>query len=253
MDNRRGELTGRVAVVTGGGRNIGRTIALTLAQSGAAIVVNVRSNRAEAEEVVGKIKAMGGDAIAVVADVSKRDAVEKMAAEVAKRFDHVDFLVNNAALRREKRFDQMTYADWREVMDITIDGAFHCVQAFLPRLKASDAGAVVNIGGLSANTGAKDRAHVVTAKAALVGLTHALAHDLAEYKITVNLVSPGLVGTQRPPGTPEPSHHLIHAALLGHRGKPEDIANAVYYFCSPGARFVTGQQLHVNGGCFFGF
>src|SRR6202007_1849212 len=103
------------------------------------------------------------------------------------------------------------YADWREVMDITVDGAFHCVKAFLPQLKASPASAIVNIGGLSANTGAKDRAHVVTAKAALVGFTRALAHDLAEYGITVNLVSPGLIGTQRPAGAPEPSHHLLHA------------------------------------------
>jgi 3-oxoacyl-[acyl-carrier protein] reductase len=146
----------------------------------------------------------------------------------------------------------MTYKDWREVMDITLDGAFHCVKAFLPQLKKSKTGAIINIGGLSANTGATERAHVVTAKAALVGFTRALAHDLAEYRITVNLVSPGLIGTRRPTGSKEPSHHLVHAALLGARGRPEDIASAVHYLCSPGARFVTGQQIHVNGGCFFG-
>jgi 3-oxoacyl-[acyl-carrier protein] reductase len=245
------ELTGRVAMVTGAGRNIGRMIAVTLATAGCAIAVNVRSNKKEAEAVVKEIDAKGGKAAAFVADVADATAVERMAGAVAAHFGHVDFLINNAAKRAEKPFEQMTFADWREVMGIALDGPFHCVKAFLPQLKASSAGAIVNIGGLSANTGAKHRAHVVAAKAGLIGLTRALAHDLADYGITVNLVAPGLIGTERPPGTPEPHHHTMYAALLGHRGKPEDIAHAVRYLCGPGARFVTGQQIHVNGGCYF--
>ena len=252
MTGTSGELDGRVAVVTGAGRNIGREIALTLAAQGAAIVVNVRSNKAEAEGVVKDIQRQGGKAMSVIGDVADPAAVDRMAGEVAKHFGQVDFLINNAALRRETQFEQMTLEDWREVMGITLDGAFHCVRAFLPQLKASSMGAVVNVGGLSANTGAKGRAHVVTAKAGLVGLTRALAHDLAQYRITVNLVSPGMIATERDPDAPEPSHHLIHAALLGESGAPSDIANAVRYLCSPGARFITGQQLHVNGGCYFG-
>jgi 3-oxoacyl-[acyl-carrier protein] reductase len=246
------ELAGRVAMVTGGGRNIGRMIALTLAESGAAIAVNARSNKEEAQSVVKEIEAKGGKAAAFMADISDPASVDKMASNVAAHFGHIDFLVNNAALRAEKPFEEMTYADWRYVMGITLDGPFHCVKAFLPQLKQSSTGAIVNIGGLSADTGARDRAHVVAAKAGLVGFTRALAHDLSEFGITANLVSPGLIGTRRPAGTPEPHHHTIHSALLGHRGKPEDIAYAVRYLCGPGARFVTGQQIHVNGGSYFG-
>ena len=251
MTETSGELTGRVAMVTGAGRNIGRMIALTLAAAGCAIAVNVRSNKRQADAVVKEIQEKGGRAAAFIADVADVAAVDKMAAAVAARFGRLDFLINNAAVRAEKPFEQMTFADWREVMGIALDGPFHCVKAFLPQLKASSAGAIVNIGGLSANTGAKHRAHVVAAKAGLVGFTRALAHDLADYGITVNLVVPGLIGTERPAGAPEPHHHTIYTALLGHRGKPGDVAEAVRYFCGPGARFVTGQQLHVNGGSYF--
>ena len=118
----------------------------------------------------------------------------------------------------------MDYAEWREILDVTLDGAFHCVKACLPALRKSGAGTIVNIGGLSAHTGAKDRAHVVTAKAGIVGFTRALAHDLASDGITVNCVVPGLIGTPRPKDRPEPAHHLTHQTITGARGRPEDIA-----------------------------
>src|SRR5688572_21887086 len=149
------ELQGRVAIVTGAGRNIGRAIARELAQAGAAVVVNARSNKAEAEAVTQEIESAGGKALAVLADVADASAVQQMAAAAVARFGRIDMLVNNAALRAEKPFDDMTYADWRRILDVTIDGAFHCVKACLPHLKASDAGAIVNIGGLSAHTGSK--------------------------------------------------------------------------------------------------
>jgi 3-oxoacyl-[acyl-carrier protein] reductase len=244
------ELAGRVALVTGGGRNIGRAIALALATGGAGIAVNVRSNKAEAESVVQEIEAHGGRAMAVVADVADAAAVGAMVAAVAARFGRIDHLINNAALRREKSLDQMSYAEWREVMSVTLDGVFHCVKACLPHLRASGAGAIVNIGGLSAYTGSKRRAHVVTAKAGLIGLTRALAHDLADDHITSNLVSPGLIGTPR--AGPEPQHHLVHSTLTGERGAPEEIAHAVRFLCGPGARYITGQQIHVNGGAYLG-
>jgi 3-oxoacyl-[acyl-carrier protein] reductase len=244
------ELSGRVAVVTGAGRNIGRAIALALAEGGAGVAVNVRGNTAEAEAVVKEISATGGKARAFIADVADAAAVEKMVAGVVAHFGRVDCLVNNAALRREKPLDEMTYAEWREVMNVTLDSVFHCVKACLPQLKASGAGAIVNIGGLSAYTGSKRRAHVVTAKAGLIGFTRALAHDLANDRITANLVSPGLIGTPR--SGPEPQHHLVHSTLTGERGAPEEIAHAVRFLCGPGARYITGQQIHVNGGAFMG-
>src|ERR1700738_2790850 len=193
------ELSGKVAIVTGAGRNIGRAIALALAEGGASIMVNARSNRAEADAVARESEFLGGKALVQLGAVADAVDVRAMVDAALNHFGRIDILVNNAALRREKPFAEMSYSEWREILDVTLDGTFHCVKACLPALRKSGAGAIVNIGGLSAHTGAKNRAHVVTAKAGLVGLTRALAHDLASDGITVNCVVPGLIGTPRPP------------------------------------------------------
>jgi 3-oxoacyl-[acyl-carrier protein] reductase len=246
------ELAGKVAIVTGSGRNIGRAIALALAADGASVLVNARSNRAEADAVAREIEAAGHKAIVHIGDVADAAQVQAMAEMAVKQFGRIDILVNNAALRREKPFAEMSYAEWREIMNVTLDGAFHCVKACLPHLKRSGGGTIVNIGGLSAHTGAKDRAHVVTAKAGIVGFTRALAHDLASDGITVNCVVPGLIGTPRAKDKPEPAHHLIHQTITGERGRPEDVAAAVRFLCGPGARYVNGQAIHSNGGAYLG-
>jgi 3-oxoacyl-[acyl-carrier protein] reductase len=246
------ELIGKVAIVTGAGRNIGRAIALALAADGASVVVNVRSNRAEAEAVAREVEARGAKALVHVGDVADAAAVQAMADAATKQFGRIDILVNNAALRREKPFTEMSYAEWREIMDVTLDGTFHCVKACLPHLRKSGTGSIVNIGGLSAHTGARDRAHVVTAKAGIVGFTRALAHDLASDGITVNCVVPGLIGTPRPKDRPEPAHHLTHQTITGERGRPEDVAAAVRFLCSPSARYINGQAIHANGGAYLG-
>ncbi len=199
------ELDGRVAIVTGAGRNIGHAIALALAHGGAAVVVNGKSDKAQVDAVVREIEAGGGKALGYLADVADVGAVNAMIEVAVARFGRIDYLINNAAMRREQPLEQMTPASWREVMAVTLDGQFYCVLACLPHLKDSGAGAIVNIGGLSAYTGSKGRAHVVTAKAGLIGLTRALATDLAEHKVTVNLVSPGLIG--RPPRA-VPNRHI---------------------------------------------
>jgi 3-oxoacyl-[acyl-carrier protein] reductase len=244
------DLAGRVAIVTGSGRNIGRAIALALAGDGASVVVNARSNQKEADNVAHEIERGGGQAIAVTGDVADATAVQKIANAALPRFGRIDILINNAAIRREKPLDQLSYDDWREVLGVILDGAFHCVKACLPALKQSGAGAIVNIGGMSAHTGSQNRAHVVTAKSGLAGLTRALAHDLAADNVTVNLVSPGLIGTHRAAGSPEPQHHAIHRTLTGLRGAPEDIAGIVRFLCGPQARYITGQTIHANGGAF---
>jgi 3-oxoacyl-[acyl-carrier protein] reductase len=250
--NKRNQLSGRVAVVTGAGRNIGRAIALALAAGGAAVIVNARSNAQEAQAVAREIEGKGGRALAWLADVADTEAVETMMAAAVDRFGRIDLLINNAALRREQPLGEMTFAEWREILGVILDGAFHCVKAALPQLRASGAGAIVNIGGLSAHTGAKHRAHVVTAKAGLVGFTRALAHDLAADGITVNCVAPGLIDTPRASGAPEPAHHRLHGTLTGNRGAPEDIAATVRFLCGPDARYIMGQTFHVNGGAFLG-
>jgi 3-oxoacyl-[acyl-carrier protein] reductase len=245
------ELSGRVALVTGAGRNIGRAMAKALAAGGAAVVVNVRSNKAEGEAVASEIVSAGGKAIVVVADVADKAAVQAMVMDAGQRFGRIDYLINNAALRQERAFETLSFEEWRSVLSVTLDGAFHCAKACLPYLKASGAGAVINIGGLSAHTGSKHRAHVTTAKLGLVGFTRGLAHDLAEHKVTVNLVAPGTIDTRRDAAAVKPAHHLINNTLTGDRGTPDDVAAMVRFLCGPGARYVTGQTIHVNGGAYF--
>lgn len=245
------ELAGKVAVVTGAGRNIGRAIALTFAAAGASVVVNVRANKAEADKVVSEIGSAGGKAVAVLGDIGAAKVAEAIAAAALTSFGRIDILVNNAALRREKPITEMSYADWREVMDVTLDGAFHCVKACLPALR-KQGGTIINIGGMSAHIGSKHRAHVMTAKAALVGFSRALAHDLANDGITANCVVPGAIDTSRPETSPKPAHHLTHGTITGERGKPEDVAAMVRFLAGPGARSVTGQTLHVNAGAYLG-
>ncbi len=245
------ELAGKVAIVTGAGRNIGRAIALHLAAAGSAVVVNARSNRAEADAVAAEIKAAGGKAIAVLADVADAAAVEAMAQAALKAFGRIDILVNNASLRREKPIDEMSYAEWREIMDATLDSAFHGVHACLPAMK-KNGGTIINIGGMSAHIGSKGRAHVMTAKAGLVGFTRALAHDLGAHHITANCVVPGAIHTTRPRSSLNPAHHLTHGTITGEPGKPDDVAAMVRLLAGPGGRNVTGQTIHVNGGAFLG-
>jgi 3-oxoacyl-[acyl-carrier protein] reductase len=241
------ELDGKVALVTGGARNIGRAIALDLSDGGAAVAIVVRSNSAGASEVVREIEARGGQAIAIRADITDPAAVKRAVDTTVERFTRLDILVNNAGIRPESPLEQLSLETWRQVMAVTLEGPLLLVQAALTALENSQ-GTIVNIGGMTAYTGAARRAHVVTAKAGLDGLTKALAVELAERAITVNLVAPGLIDTKR--DGPEPDHRKTRTTPLGRRGRPEDVAAAVRYLAGPGARYLTGQTIHVNGGVF---
>ena len=232
------ELQGRVALVTGSGRNIGRAIALSLADAGASLVLNSRSSRNEIDAVAAQT---GG--LAILADVSDEEAVERMVAQALERFGRIDILVNCAANRAVEPIESIDAKRWREVTSVILDGAWFCARACLEPLKKSDMGAIVNIGGLSAHTGATGRPHVIAAKEGLVGLTRALAHDLAPHNVTVNCVVPGLIETVRT--SPSANHK---ESPLGRRGKPEEVAATVRFLVGPGARYITGQTVHVSGG-----
>jgi 3-oxoacyl-[acyl-carrier protein] reductase len=245
------ELEGSVALVTGAARNIGREIALDLARAGAAVVVNAKASGEEARAVAAEIEATGGRAAAILADVTDQGAVARMIAETIERFGRLDVLVNNAAAPRDEApAGELSFTKWRAVLAVVLDGTFLCTQAAFPYLRASGHGAVVNIGGLTGHTGAKNRAHVVTAKAGIAGLTRALAYDFSEDSITVNCVVPGLIETTREGA--QPSHRANRTTLVGRQGKPEDVAATVRWLAGPAARYITGQTIHVSGGLYLG-
>jgi 3-oxoacyl-[acyl-carrier protein] reductase len=241
------ELAGRVALVTGSARNIGRAIALSLAQGGASVMVTAKQAAVEAEAVAEEIRGLGGRAASMVADVGDPASAAALVRVTVEKLGRLDILVNNASVRREVDFADLEYDEWRDIMAITLDGAYLCSRAAMPYLTA-DGGSIVNMGGLSAHTGATRRAHVIAAKMGLVGLTRALAHDLAKHRVTVNCVAPGLIDTARVGA--EPAHHAGKMPPVGRKGTPEDIATLVRFLCGPDARYITGQTIHANGGLF---
>jgi 3-oxoacyl-[acyl-carrier protein] reductase len=243
------ELAGKVALVTGGARNIGRAICRSLAAGGATVMVNARSSRAQADETAAMITQAGGKAAVHIADVTDAAQVRALIDATVKRFGRLDVLVNNAAVRAETPFESMPLDEWRRVLSSILDSAFLCSQACLPHLAAAGGGTIIHIGGLTGHRGATDRAHVITAKAGLAGLTKAMALDLAPKGITVNCVVPGTIESQRGlPGVPERPASRRAPPPIGRRGEPEEVAAMVRMLCGPDARYVTGQAIHVNGG-----
>lgn len=246
------DLTGRVAIVTGSARNIGRAIALDLAGAGASVVVNARSSAAEAQAVVDEIKKSGGRAVLKLADITDPAAVKELVATAIESFGRLDILVNNAGVRKETAFADLGYEEWKQITGIILDAAYLCAHEALPHLIASGQGVIVNLGGLSAHTGSAKRAHVIAAKMGVVGLTRALAHDLAPHNITVNCISPGMIDTARQASSTAgvPAHHAGHLPLVGRKGTSQDIAALVHFLSGPQARYITGQTIHANGGLF---
>jgi 3-oxoacyl-[acyl-carrier protein] reductase len=245
-------LDGQVAIVTGGVRRIGRAIVLALAAEGAAIVVNARASKAEGDALVREVEAAGGRALLHLADITDEAAVGGMVERVKEAFGRVDILVNNAADRRETPFTDMTLAEWHHILAIVLDGAFLCSRAVVPLMLEQGRGVIVNIGGLTAHTGAHHRAHVVTAKSGVVGLTKALAVEFADKGITVNCVVPGKIGGARSATSGESGGAIPGGGLplVGRTGKPEEVAEVVRTLCLPTGAFITGQTIHVNGGLY---
>lgn len=247
--NKSGALAGRVAVVTGGARNIGRAIVLALAEEGASVVVNARAAAAAAEAVAAEAEAAGGRGLAHVADVTDAAAVQGMVDATVAAFGRIDFLVSNAALRRQTPFLDMGFDEWREILSVALDGAFILSKACVPHMIAAGGGSIVTIGGISTHVGTKNRIHVCAAKAGLEGLTRGLAMELAEHGITANCIAPGSIDTVR--GTTagaRPGNMGASGVPIGRFGRPEEIAAMVRHLCLPDGGFITGQTIHLNGG-----
>lgn len=241
-------LEGRVALVTGASRRIGRSTALGLARHGADLVITARSARDEIEAVAEEIRALGRNATVVMGDVTQEAEVARMVAEAEAAHGRIDVLVNNAAIRRQAPLLEMSLAEWREINSVVLDGAFLMCRAVLP-VMLKTGGAIVNIGGVTGHIGAVNRAHVCTAKAGIVGFTKAIAVEFAERGITANCLVPGKIGGERS-ATSGASPAMGAKILVGREGEIEEAAGMVVSLCLPHARYMTGQTVHVSGGLY---
>lgn len=242
----------RVALITGGTKNIGLEVARGLARAGNAVVINGR-DPASVERAVQQLRSEGAAVSGAVADIGEESEIEAMVSSVLAEHGAVDILVNNAGLRYHGPLVTTPLAEWRRVLDVVLTGAFLTTRAVVPGMTASGWGRIVNIAGISAQSGAPGRTPVVAAKAGIIGLTKATALEVASDGITVNAISPGFIDTERSPTLGDAS---VATALyaegrrvpVGRVGLPSDIAAACAYLCSDEASYVTGQVLAVNGG-----
>lgn len=242
------DLTGKVALVTGSSRNIGRQIALKMAQAGAHILVNARTSGEEAEAVVREITNTGAKAISILADVGDEQQVNDMVARALDVFGHIDILINNTGLRRSCSITELTTEEWRTVLAVNLDGPFFCCRAVVPSMLDSGWGRIINVSGLNAFIGRTEWSHVCASKMGALGLTRALAVELAPKGITVNHIVPGLINTTTGTSTDAKTIKRIATVPLGRLGLPAEIANTCLFLASDAASFITGQDIHINGG-----
>lgn len=243
------DLSNQVAIVTGSSRNIGKAIAIELSNCGARVVINAKANATEAETVANMINDNGGQAISILADVGNEKQVQQLIDQVLTRWNQIDILINNVGLRRSCALTSMTTDEWRQVLAVNLDGPFFCCRAVAPAMIAAKKGTIINISGLNAHIGRANWSHVCASKTGAIGLTRALAMELAPHSITVNHVVPGIIDTVRShdsivKNTPQ----LLSGIPLGRLGLAQEIAATCVFLASEGARFITGQTLHVNGG-----
>jgi 3-oxoacyl-[acyl-carrier protein] reductase len=242
------KLEGRVALITGSGRNIGRATALKFASEGAHVVVNARSNESEVNTVAEEARALGVRALPVIANVADRAQVQSMVAAAMAEFGRIDILVSNAAARPAKAFVELTQDDWEFARGVVLDGAFYCTRAVVPSMVEHRFGRIIYMTGGGAFSGVPDRAHVSAAKMGLVGMARGLATELGPSGIRVNVISPGLIDTTRVTGTVVPGANTATNNPLARKGTVEEIANACLFLASEDSSYITGQTIHVNGG-----
>ena len=242
-------LQGKVALITGGSRGIGAAVAQALATAGAAVAVCARNGEAAAA-TASAIAAQGGQALGVAADVSRAEDAERLVKACLERFGRLDILVNNAGITRDGLVLRMKDGDWSDVLAVNLNGAFYCARAALRViLKQKQSGRIINIGSVVGSMGNAGQANYVTSKAGLIGLTKALAREVAARGVTVNLVAPGFIETDMTASLPDAVKETYRGQIpLGRFGTAADVAAAVAFLASDGAAYITGQVIHVNGG-----
>lgn len=242
-------LNGKVAVITGAGRGIGRAIALQFAEHGAKLVLNYRSSVAQVEELLSSIKMRGGEAIAVQADVSREEDAKRLISEAVSSFGRLDVLVNNAGITKDNLLMRMSEEEFSSVVDTNLKGTFFCIKHAATVMLKQRSGKIVNIASVSGITGNIGQANYSASKAGVIGMTKAVARELASRGITVNAVAPGYIETDM---TEVLSDKIKEATLanipLKRYGAASEIASAVSFLASEGANYITGQVLSVDGG-----
>jgi len=242
------ELAGKVALITGGSRNIGRGVAQALAAAGASVMVNASKSEDEARETVALVERAGGTAAYHMADVTDQEAVHDLVAQTVARFGRLDILSINQTLRASDPLERLEYRDFRRVVEVSLDGAWLACKAAAPHLAEAGDGRIVIMGGTRGVTGSPNASHVASAKSALVGLTRALAKELAPRRITVNCVHPFLIDTARVAAGDAPRGH--ETTPIGRLGSVDEVAALVRFLCGPDGGFITGQNIFVNGGAY---
>ncbi|WP_400247163.1 3-oxoacyl-[acyl-carrier-protein] reductase [Niallia sp. JL1B1071] len=245
------KLAGKVAVVTGASRGIGKSIAIELAKQGADIVVNYAGSVDRANEVVKEIEALGRKAISIQCDVSDGDSVNAMMKEALEAFGSIDILVNNAGITRDNLLMRMKDSEWDDVINTNLKGVFLCTKAVTRPMMKQRKGRIINITSIVGVTGNPGQANYVAAKAGVIGFTKTTAKELAQRNITVNAVAPGFITTDMTDKlTEEVKNSMLTQIPLGQFGRPEDIANAVVFLASEESSYITGQTLHIDGGMY---
>ncbi len=239
----------KTCVVTGSSQGIGRAIAERFGEDGCEVVVNYRSSEDAAKDVVATIEDSGGSAIAIQADVTSVDQVNSMRDEVHDTYGEIDVLVNNAGINQDVRFTEMTHEEWDTVLDVHLDGAFHCTQAFFDDLAATEDGRLVNISSIIGKGGNFGQANYATAKAGIFGFTRTIALELAPAGSTANCVAPGFIRTSMVEELPEEIKEQIrNDTPLGRLGTSDEIAEVVAFLASDASSFITGEVIDANGG-----
>lgn len=240
---------GRVALVTGASRGIGRAIALAFARGGANVVVNYLAAEDEARSAVDEINNLGRNAVALQADVRSAQEIGRMYAAAKDRFRQVDILVNNAGIVRDKPVTLMKEEDWNKVLDTSLKGAFNCIKTIGRDMVRARSGRIINISSDAALLGDVMRANYASAKAGLIGLTKATAREFAGSGVNVNAVAPGIIETDLIAGMPDAKREALTGMIPQRRfGTPDDVASVVLFLASSDADYITGQVLSVDGG-----